>query len=137
MTTEMCVIEAGCMEKFSSYLAEWRIGHILTGEYLCDMIHDMTLNATKAVVESAREIKNGNPEAYGQLIYGLLLSGLAMQLLGYSRCAYVSGLQGFKIHHQSSDSLPESKHNCYYKKSLPRFSRQGLFTIMSECFHYQ
>lgn len=68
-------------------LAEWKIGHILTGEYLCDMIHDMTLDATKAVVESAREIKNGNPEACGQLIYGLLLSGLAMQLLGCSRCA--------------------------------------------------
>ncbi|MBQ8850507.1 MAG: sn-glycerol-1-phosphate dehydrogenase [Clostridia bacterium] len=68
-------------------LADWRISHALTGEYFCPVIHDMTLDATKAIVESAEAIKNGDVAAFEALTYGLLMSGLAMQLLGNSRCA--------------------------------------------------
>lgn len=68
-------------------LADWKISHILTNEYFCKTIHDMTMDATKAVVESAEEIKKGKITAYEKLTYGLLMSGLAMQLLGNSRCA--------------------------------------------------
>jgi glycerol-1-phosphate dehydrogenase [NAD(P)+] len=68
-------------------LADWKIAHTLTGEYFCPMIHDITLNATQAVIESAESIKNGDIIAYEKLTYGLLMSGLAMQLLGNSRCA--------------------------------------------------
>jgi glycerol-1-phosphate dehydrogenase [NAD(P)+] len=68
-------------------LADWKIAHTLTGEYLCSAIHDMTLDATKAVMESAEAIKSGDFSAYEKLTYGLLMSGLAMQLLGNSRCA--------------------------------------------------
>ena len=41
-------------------LAEWRISHALTNEYFCDIIHDMTLDATEAVVENALAIKNND-----------------------------------------------------------------------------
>lgn len=68
-------------------LADWKIAHALTGEYFCSKIHDMTMNATKAVTESAMAIKEGHINAYEKLIYGLLMSGLAMQMLGNSRCA--------------------------------------------------
>ena len=68
-------------------LADWKIAHELTGEYFCPVIHDMTLNATKAVMESAEAIKNNDVSAFEKLMYGLLMSGLAMQLLGNSRCA--------------------------------------------------
>ena len=68
-------------------LADWKIAHTLTGEYFCPIIHDITLNATQAVIESAESIKNGDIMAYEKLTYGLLMSGLAMQLLGNSRCA--------------------------------------------------
>ena len=68
-------------------LADWRIAHELTGEYFCPFIHDMTLDATRAVMESAEDIKNNNISAFEKLMYGLLMSGLAMQLLGNSRCA--------------------------------------------------
>jgi glycerol-1-phosphate dehydrogenase [NAD(P)+] len=47
----------------------------------------MSLDATRAVVDNAKAIKNGDADAYGKLIYGLLMSGIAMQLLGNSRCA--------------------------------------------------
>ena len=68
-------------------LADWKIANTLTGEYFCQSIHDMTSEATKAVMESAASIKSGDSSAYEKLIYGLLMSGLAMQLLGNSRCA--------------------------------------------------
>jgi len=68
-------------------LADWKISHELTGEYFCPVIHDMTLDATKAVMESAEDIKSGDISAFEKLMYGLLMSGLAMQLLGNSRCA--------------------------------------------------
>ena len=59
-------------------LADWKIAHELTGEYFCPIIHDMTLNATKAVMESAEAIKCGDTSAYEKLTYGLLMSGLAI-----------------------------------------------------------
>lgn len=68
-------------------LADWKIAHVLTNEYFCKTIYDMTFSATKAVEESAEDIKKGSISAYEKLTYGLLMSGLAMQLLGNSRCA--------------------------------------------------
>ncbi len=68
-------------------LTEWKIANALTGEYLCKMIYDMTKDATQAIIDSAEGIKKGELAAYEKLTYGLLMSGLAMQLLGNSRCA--------------------------------------------------
>ena len=68
-------------------LADWRIANALTGEYFCPEIYNISLDATRAVVDNAKAIKNGDADAYGKLIYGLLMSGIAMQLLGNSRCA--------------------------------------------------
>ena len=47
----------------------------------------MTLEATRAVVNSIDGIINGVDSAYENLMYGLLLSGLAMQMMGNSRPA--------------------------------------------------
>jgi len=68
-------------------LADWKIAHILTDEYFCATIHDMTMEAAKAVTECAQAIKDGDITAYEKLSYGLCMSGLAMQMLGNSRCA--------------------------------------------------
>lgn len=89
-------------------LADWKIAHALTGEYFCPVIHDMTLDATNAVMESAEAIKSGDISAFEKLTYGLLMSGLAMQLLGNSRCA--SGAE----HHISHliEMQPEGLNAC-------------------------
>lgn len=68
-------------------LADWRIGQALTGEYYCHRIADMTAQAVDAVLQTADGILRGDTEAYENLMYGLLLSGLAMQMLGNSRPA--------------------------------------------------
>lgn len=68
-------------------LTEWRIAKVLTGEFYCERIAQITEEATQAVLDSAAGIAAGDVAAYEKLTYGLLLSGIAMQMLGNSRPA--------------------------------------------------
>lgn len=68
-------------------LTDWKIGNILLGEFYCDKIFQMTMKATEEVLGSIQGIIDGNNESYEKLTYGLMLSGLAMQMMGNSRPA--------------------------------------------------
>lgn len=68
-------------------LTDWKISNIVKNEFYCERIAQMTLEATEAVVESASGILKGEESAFSNLMYGLLLSGLAMQMMGNSRPA--------------------------------------------------
>ena len=68
-------------------LADWKIANILTNEFYCERIAQITFEATKSVLESVDGIIEGKAQAYEQLMHGLLLSGLAMQMMGNSRPA--------------------------------------------------
>ncbi len=68
-------------------LTDWKISHILTGEFYCDRIAGLTLEATRKVLDSADGIMQGDESAYEALTAGLILSGLAMQMMGNSRPA--------------------------------------------------
>ena len=68
-------------------LTDWKISNILTNEFYCDRIAEITFEATEAVLESVDGMIDGRPQAYERLMYGLLLSGLAMQMMGNSRPA--------------------------------------------------
>ncbi len=68
-------------------LTDWKIANIVKNEFYCERIAQMTLEATKAVVESASGIIKGKESSFENLMYGLLLSGLAMQMIGNSRPA--------------------------------------------------
>ena len=81
--------KSGFGDMIGKYIAltDWKIGHIIKGEYYCDRIASMTQEATDAVLNSAEGIIKGEAEAFEKLMYGLLLSGLAMQMIGNSRPA--------------------------------------------------
>ena len=68
-------------------LTDWRIGRILKDEFYCSRIADLTEQATQAVLDSAEGIVAGEMDAYEKLTGGLLLSGIAMQMMGNSRPA--------------------------------------------------
>ena len=68
-------------------LTDWRIAHALTGEFYCERIARITEEATQAVLDSAEGIASGDAQSYEKLTYGLLLSGIAMQMFGNSRPA--------------------------------------------------
>ncbi len=68
-------------------LSDWRISHTIWGEYLCENIFDIEHSAVVKVAENIDAIRAGKKEAYEDLMYALVLSGLAMQMMGNSRPA--------------------------------------------------
>ena len=89
MNAPMRLTRSGFGDMIGKYIAltDWKIANIITGEFYCDRIAKLTLDATVSVLESVDGIMKGSPEAYEKLMYGLLLSGLAMQMMGNSRPA--------------------------------------------------
>ncbi len=80
---------AGVGDLLGKYIAlfDWKLGHILTGEYYCPEIVKMEEAALAALVKNAELIAKGSRAATETLMYGLVLSGLAMQMAGNSRPA--------------------------------------------------
>ncbi|WP_343208890.1 sn-glycerol-1-phosphate dehydrogenase [Anaerolentibacter hominis] len=76
-------------------LTDWKISHLLTGEYICENICRYEMEAVNEVRDAAHGLREGCEDAYEKLIYALILSGIAMQLCGNSRPA--SGAE----HHMS------------------------------------
>ena len=91
--------------KYTS-LADWKIGHLLTGEDCCGGIVSLMSDALKAVTESVSTLAAGDLQAYEKLIFGLLLSGVAMQLSGNSRPA--SGAEHHISHFIEMGTLGEN-----------------------------
>lgn len=76
-------------------LADWKLAHLLTGEYFCPRVCGLEEEALEIMCRSLPGLKKGEISAFEQLMYGLLLSGLAIQMVGNSRPA--SGTE----HHMS------------------------------------
>lgn len=65
--------------KFSA-LADWRITHLVTGEYYCERIAELVRSALRRVVSLADKVTEESPEAAEALMETLILTGLAMKL---------------------------------------------------------
>ena len=80
---------SGISDLFGKYicLADWKIAHLLTGEYICSRIIELEEKALRTVTSSLRDIAQGDIEGCEELMYALILSGLAMQMVGNSRPA--------------------------------------------------
>ncbi|MDI9497165.1 MAG: sn-glycerol-1-phosphate dehydrogenase [Bacillota bacterium] len=77
-------------------LLDWRIAHLITGEYYCSEVAALVRRACIAVLETAHEIPDRSPRVTERLLEGLILSGLAMSLAGVSRPA--SGTEHYISH---------------------------------------
>ncbi len=80
---------SGVGDLLGKYIAllDWKIGHILTDEYYCEEIVRMEEKALELLVKNIEAIASNSPKATEILMYGLVLSGLAMQMAGNSRPA--------------------------------------------------
>lgn len=95
-------------------LADWKIASLVTDEYICERTIALEEEALEKTVGLIDELKEGEPEAYEQLMYALLLSGIAMQMVGNSRpasCAehHVSHLWEMKVINDEVDALHGEK----------------------------
>ena len=68
-------------------LMDWRVAHLLTGEHFCRTICGIMDEAVETVVSRTDGILNGDGEAFAALTYALVMSGIAMQMMGNSRPA--------------------------------------------------
>ena len=83
------LVRSGVGDILAKYtaLADWKMANILTGEYYCERIAEITRQAADDVVSSLDGINSGDPEAYERVTYALVMSGIAMQMMGNSRPA--------------------------------------------------
>ena len=95
-------------------LADWKIAALVTDEYICEKTIALEEEALEKTVGLIEELKEGDPEAFEQLMYALLLSGIAMQMVGNSRpasCAehHVSHLWEMEVINDKVDALHGEK----------------------------
>ena len=74
------------MAKYTA-LADWKMAHVLTNELLCEKIYSIMQNAAGTVMQSVPGIAHGEESAYADVTYALIMSGIAMQMMGNSRPA--------------------------------------------------
>lgn len=68
-------------------LADWKISHILTGEYYCEAIASLVKDTVNKVVSMADKITQDDEESAGNLMEALIFSGVAMKLVDSVRPA--------------------------------------------------
>ena len=83
------------LAKFVS-IAEWRIAHIITGEYYCEEVAQLIRGAVKKCVENAQGLLKREDGAIEAVFEGLVLGGVAMAYAGVSRPA--SGVEHYFSH---------------------------------------
>lgn len=83
------LVKSGVGDILAKYtaLADWRIANAVTGEYLCETIYEIMDEAVKMVADGIDGILTGSDEAYEAVMYALVMSGVAMQMMGNSRPA--------------------------------------------------
>lgn len=107
---------SGVSDLFGKYicLADWKIAHMLTDEYICDEIIELEEKALRTVRSCLDDIAQGDRESCEKLMYALILSGLAMQMVGNSRpasCAehHLSHLWEMEVINEPLDALHGEK----------------------------
>lgn len=85
----MEMIVAGLGDILGKYtcLVDWKMAHLIEGEYYCEKIARMIRESIEIVVEESEGIRNRDKEAVKHLMEALVLSGVAMSFIGNSRPA--------------------------------------------------
>lgn len=68
-------------------LLDWKMSHIINGEYYCQAIVEMVERSIEKVMAHTQGIRSRDPEAVAALMEALVLSGIAMSFSGNSRPA--------------------------------------------------
>ena len=76
----------GILSKHCS-IADWKIAHLVSGEYFCQKVCDMAQEALDVMVKCANDLRDGKPADFEAMAYAQMMSGLTMQILNHSRAA--------------------------------------------------
>lgn len=120
---------SGVGDMLSKYIsiADWKIGHLITGEYFCPFVSDLTLEAVDMIVQNIEKINAGDIESFGILMKGLLLSGVAMQMVGITRPA--SSFEHHVSHYLEIVPVPGVDHSALHGEKV------GIATIQAAKYY--
>lgn len=81
------MVAAGIGDIIAKYIAinDWRLSHIINGEYYCENVADLMLASTDKVAGSVDGLVSGEANAYQYLMECLVLIGIAMGYVNNSR----------------------------------------------------
>lgn len=88
-------------------LNDWRISKIVNQEYYCDTIVDLVTNCIENVMTNADNVASRDPQVIGDIMEGLVLTGVAMSFIGNSRPA--AGCEHHMCHFWETLELQEGK----------------------------
>lgn len=94
----MRMLWAGLGDMVAKYIAicEWRISHLVTGEYYCEAIAELMRSALRKMMAAADGIAKRDPDAIQSIAEGLVIAGIGMAYAEISRPA--SGLEHYFSH---------------------------------------
>jgi glycerol-1-phosphate dehydrogenase [NAD(P)+] len=94
----MRMLWAGLGDMVAKYVAvcEWRISHLVTGEYYCEDVAELMRAALRKLMAVSDRITSRDPDAIAIIAEGLVLAGIGMAYARISRPA--SGLEHYFSH---------------------------------------
>ena len=92
------LMRSGLGDMLAKYVSicEWRISHLITGEYYCEEIAQLIRQAVKRCAENAQGLLRREEAAVRAVFEGLVIAGTAMKYAGLSRPA--SGVEHYISH---------------------------------------
>ena len=92
------MLKSGLGDMLAKYvsIAEWRIAHLITGEYYCERVAQLIRGALKKCVDNAEGLLQRDEKAVEAVFEGLVIGGIAMAYAGVSRPA--SGVEHYFSH---------------------------------------
>lgn len=92
------LMASGLGDMLAKYVSicEWRIAHLITGEYYCEDVAQLIREALKRCTDNADGLLRREKEAVKAVFEGLVIGGVAMAYAGVSRPA--SGVEHYFSH---------------------------------------
>lgn len=103
------LISAGLGDLLGKFtcLTDWRISKVVNDEYYCDTIVNLVTNCINNVLQDAPKAADRDPQVIGDIMEGLVLTGVAMSFVGNSRPA--AGCEHHMCHFWETLELQEGK----------------------------
>ena len=103
-------------------LADWKLAKVINGEHYCDKVVELVEQCVADVLKDADKAKDRDPKVLGDIMEGLVLTGVAMSLYGNSRPA--SGCE----HHMSH--YWEMMFEQQGRRPVPHGTQVGVGTVL-------
>lgn len=68
-------------------LADWKIANLVSGEYFCERVYNMSREALDMMNGAAEKLRRGEAPDFEAMTMAQMISGLTMQMLNHSRAA--------------------------------------------------